>query len=108
MAEWLPPKWPDNYQKYEVPAIIRTAESLWICKDTWKVVYDTKTCIATIFVKWDTREQTAQLNETFKKAFIQKLQELPNYQWGKIQEAIDNWTIEIKKIPNKKKTKKKK
>lgn len=33
------------------------------------------------------------------KDFIVKLKQLPDYNWSKVKEAIEAWTIEIKKIP---------
>ncbi len=102
MADIPSNTWPENKWLQEIVAYVKTAESLWVCKETWKVVYDTKNCIATIFIKWKTKTETFQLSEDFRKAFIQKLKQLPDYNWSKVQEAIEKWTIEIKKIPNRK------
>lgn len=64
MADWLPPKWPDNYQKYiDRPTYIRTAESLWVWPQMWKVVFDTKNWVATIFVKWEVKKETQKLKD---------------------------------------------
>ncbi len=101
MADIGAQKWPDNYSKHqEKPAVIKTAESLWVWPQIWKTVFDTKKRVATILVKAETKKETWELNETFKKEFIQKLKKLPDYEWSKVQEAIEKWTIEIKKIPN--------
>ena len=101
MADWLPPKWPDNYQKHiDRPAYIETAKKLWVWPEMWEVVYNTQKWFATIFVKWEAKKETGELNEILKKEFIEKLKKLPDYQWSKVQEAIEKWTIEIKKIPN--------
>lgn len=101
MANFQAPKWPDNYQNHiDRPAIIRTAENLWVWPQMWKVVYDTKNWVATIFVKWEAKKEASELSEDFRKAFIQKLKQLPDYNWSKVQEAIEKWTIEIRKIPN--------
>ncbi len=101
MADLNSNSWPDIHQyQIEKPSIVRTAESLWVLPQTWKAVFDTKKWVATILVKWDTKKETSELNDNFKKEFIEKLKKLPNYQWGKVQEAIEKWTIEIKRIPN--------
>ena len=91
----------NDIQNYErPPAIIKTAESLWISPKTWNLIFDTKNWVATILIKGETKKETNELNENFKKEFIEKLKKLPDYKWSKVQEAIEKWTIEIKKIPN--------
>lgn len=82
------------------PAIIKTAESLWVSPKTWTLVFDTKNWVTTILIKGETKKETGELNESFKKWFIEKLKQLPDYKWSKVQEAIEKWTIEIKKIPS--------
>lgn len=100
MADFQAPKWPDSFQQHEKPAIIKTAESLWVWPKTWKAIFDTKKWVANILIAGETKKETGELNEAFKKSFIEKLKKLPDYQWSKVQEAIEKWTIEIKKIPN--------
>lgn len=92
--------WTDIQNYERPPAIIKTAESLWVSPKTWNLVFDTRNWVATILIKGETKKETVELNESLKKEFIQKLKQLPNYQWSKVQEAIEKWTIEIKKIPN--------
>lgn len=92
--------WTDIQNYERPPAIIKTAESLWISPKTWNLVFDTRNWVATILIKWETKKETGELNESLKKEFIQKLKQLPDYKWSKVQEAIEKWTIEIKKIPN--------
>lgn len=92
--------WTDIQNYERPPAIIKTAESLWVSPKTWNLVFDTKNWVATILIKGETKKETGELNESLKKELIQKLKQLPNYQWSKVQEAIEKWTIEIKKIPN--------
>lgn len=100
MADIQANKWPDNYQNHEKPAIIKTAESLWVWPQTWKAIFDTKRWVGAILVAGETKKETGELNEVLKKEFIEKLKKLPDYQGSKVQEAIEKWTIEIKKIPN--------
>lgn len=101
MADFQTQKWPDNFPNHqERPAIIKTAESLWVWPQTWKAVLDTKKWVASILVKAETKKETGELNDNFKKEFIEKLKQLPDYKWSKVQEAIEKWTIEIKKIPD--------
>jgi hypothetical protein len=101
MADFNHNSWPDIPQShFEKPAIIKTAESLWIWTQTWKVVIDTKNWVATILIRGETKKETQELSESFKKEFIEKLKKLPDYKWSKVEEAIEKWTIEIKKIPN--------
>lgn len=101
MADFQAPKWPDNYQNHqERPAYMETANKLWVWPQMWKLVYDTQKWVATIFVKWKAKEETDELREDFRKTFIEKLKKLPDYEWSKVKEAIEKWTIEIKKIPN--------
>lgn len=100
MADFQLPKWPDNYQNHQERPIIKTAESLWVSPQMWEVVYKTQKWVAAIFVKWEAKKETGELNEVLKKEFIEKLKKLPDYQGSKVQEAIEKWTIEIKKIPN--------
>lgn len=92
--------WTDIQNYERPPAIIKTAESLWVSPKTWNLVFDTRNWVATILIKGETKKETVELNESLKKEFIQKLKQLPNYQWSKVQEAIEKWTIEIKKILN--------
>ena len=92
--------WTDIQNYERPPAIIKTAESLWVSPKTWNLVFDTRNWVATILIKWETKKETGELNESLKKEFIQKLKQLPDYKWSKVQEAIEKWTIEIKKIPN--------
>ena len=100
MADWLPPKWPDYYQK---PAIKKTAESLWLAEkplispEIWKVVIDTKTWVATIFLNWKTKEKTDKLNDTLKKDFIETLKQKTKNK--DILDAIKNETLQIFNIP---------
>ncbi len=101
MVEIINHNWWTDIQNYErPPAIIKTAESLWISPKTWNLVFDTRNWVATILIKGKTKKETDELNESLKKEFIQKLKQLPDYKWSKVQEAIEKWTIEIKKIPN--------
>lgn len=48
----------------------------------------------------NTKQQTEALSENFKQEFIEKLKKLPDFEWSKVQEAIEKQTIEIKKIPD--------
>ena len=84
-------------------AIIKTAESLWVSPKTWNLVFDTRNWVATILIKWETKKETGELNESLKKEFIQKLKQLPDYKWSKVQEAIEKWTIKVFIIPWKEK-----
>lgn len=54
-----------------------------------------KKWVAIIFIKWEIKKETGELNETFKKEFIQKLKKLPDYNGSKVQEAIEKWTLKI-------------
>ena len=97
MADFNHNSWPDNYQNnIDKPAIIKSAESLWVWPKTWKVIIDTKTWIATILIKWETQKETKELNETLKKQFIEKLKLIKNQE---IKTAIENWTLKAIEIP---------
>ncbi len=99
MADFQAPKWPDSYQNHiDRPAIIRTAENLWVWPQMWKVVYDTKNWVATIFVKWEAKKEASELSEDLKKWFIEKLKKQTKNQ--DILDAIKNWTLEIYKTPS--------
>ncbi len=71
-----------------------------VSEKTWKIIIDTENNIATILVSSETKQQTEALSEDFKQEFIEKLKKLPDFEWSKVQEAIEKQTIEIKKIPD--------
>lgn len=50
----------------------------------------------------NTKQQTEALSENLKQEFIEKLKKLPDFEWSKVQKAIEKQTIEIKKIPDRK------
>jgi len=64
---------------------------------TKNILIDTKNKTAVILVSAETRQQSKELNDEFKKQFIEKLKHLPDYEWSKVKVAIEKWTIEIKK-----------
>jgi len=70
-----------------------------VSEKTWKVIIDTEKNVATILVPSETKQETKAISEDFKLKFIEKLKKLPDYEWSKVQEAIEKQTIEIKKIP---------
>jgi len=70
-----------------------------VSEKTGKVIIDTTNNVNTILIKSETKKETEKLNEDFKLKFIEKLKKLPDYEWSKVQEAIEKQTIEIKKIP---------
>lgn len=100
MADLNHQSWPEQQHQIEKPAIIKTAESLWVWPQIWRAIFDTKKWVATILVRWETKKEASELNDNFKKEFIEKLKKLPDYKGSKVQEAIEKWTIEIRKIPN--------
>ena len=69
-----------------------------ISKNSWNIVIYTEKKIATILLPAETKQQTEALSEDFKQEFIEKLKKLPDFEWSKVQEAIEKWTIEIKKM----------
>lgn len=104
----LPPQTPDTYiqdEQLKQPTQIehRLKEYPQMSKEVWGVVIEVKDWVTTVIKKaeisWETRTETNELNEQLKQELIQKLKELPDYEWSKVQEAIEKWTIEIKKIP---------
>jgi len=88
----------NDIQNYErPPAIIKTAESLWISPKTWNLVFDTKNWVATILIKGETKKETNELNENFKKEFIEVLKNKTKNQ--NILDSIEKWTLKIFNIP---------
>jgi hypothetical protein len=74
-----------------------------VCHEVWDVIIKVKNWVATAIrkaeISWETKKETNELNEQLKKELIEKFKKLPDYEWSKVQEAIEKWTIEIKKIP---------
>lgn len=100
-------KWPDL--THERPALIRTAEGInsrveMVHPKLWRVIIDTSKWANVVLTLVSTNEQLKSLDWTLnwveKSKFIEKLKQLPDYKWSKVEEAIEKWTIEIKKIPN--------
>lgn len=102
--------WPDSFQ--EKPEIRRTAEDInprieLVHPTLWRVVLDTSNKAEVVLTQVWTKEELFELSWNLewvltwieKQEFIKKLRELPDYEWSKVQEAIEKWTIEIKKIP---------
>lgn len=106
----LPPNNPDFYiqqDKINHPPIEHRLEGYpKMSKKVWGVVVEVKNWVATVFKKgeisWEAQKETGELNEELKRQFIEKLKKLSDYEGSKVQEAIENQTIEIKKIPNRK------
>jgi hypothetical protein len=104
---WLPA---DLQRDYWNNKPIYSVERNWedidksLSNSVWKVVVDVKRWVATVFVKWETKEQLWDLSWVLtwkeKLEFIEKLKQLPDYNWSKVKEAVEKWAIEIKKIPN--------
>ena len=104
----LPPQTPDNYVQNEqlkpqTQIEYRLDKYPQISKEIWGVVIEVKNWVAKVLKKWEisweTKKETSELNEQLKKELIEKFKLLPDYEWSKVQEAIEKWTIEIKKIP---------
>lgn len=86
------------------PLIPKVEVVSWIPENidnkTKNILIDTKNKTAVILVSAEAKQQSKELNDELKKQFIEKLKQLPDYDWSKVKEAIEKWTIEIKKIPN--------
>ncbi len=113
----VPSTWPDNYVELidqQTPSHIE--QKVWpeygkLNFEVWGVIFDMKNNILTILnspeIKENPKNEIQELKSEVsweliweaKEQFIQKLQELPDYEWSKVQEAIEKQTIEIKKIP---------
>jgi len=99
----LPANTPIDYlqqDKINNPPIEQKLEKIpQISEKVWGVVFDVKNWVAKIIISWETKNKTNELNEQLKQELIEKLKKLPDYEWSKVQESIEKWTIEIKKIP---------
>lgn len=116
MAE-TPSTWPDNYvelNQQQIPSHYEQKvgpEYGKLSFEIWGVVFDMKKNLVTILnspeIKEDPKREINELKSEIswelvweeKEQFITKLQELPDYDWSKVQEAIEKQTIEIRKIP---------
>lgn len=113
----VPSTWPDNYVELidqQTPSHIEQKvgpEYGKLSLEIWGVVFDMKNNILTILnspeVKENPQKEIQELKSEVgweliweaKEQFIQKLQDLPDYEWSKVKEAVEKQTIEIKKIP---------
>mgnify|MGYP007059939395 CR=1 FL=1 len=116
MAE-TPSTWPDNYvelNQQQTPSHYEQKvgpEYGKLSFEIWGVVFDMKNNILTILnspeVKENPQKEIQELKSEVgweliweaKEQFIQKLQDLPDYEGSKVKEAVEKQTIEIKKIP---------
>lgn len=99
---------PDNFViAEELKSQSQYERVVWIdypvSPETWKTVIDTQNKVATIIIapeiKQNSKDWIAELKENFRETFIAKLKQLPDYEWSKVQEAVENETVEIEKIP---------
>ena len=101
----LPPSNPDFYiqqDKINNPPIEHRLDSYpKMSKKVWEVVIEVKNWMATVFkkgeIKWETQKETGELNEEFKKQFVKKLKQLPDYEGSKLKEVVESWKLEIVK-----------
>ena len=113
----VPSTWPDNYVELidqQTPS--HYEQKVWpeygkLSFEIWGVVFDIKKNLITILdsqeVKEDSKRKREELKSEIswelvweeKEQFILKLKELPDYEGSKVKKAVENQTIEIKKIP---------
>lgn len=85
-------------QEKQVVIICEWAESpLLLSPKIWRVVVDSNKRCNIILNKNLSQKQREILNY---QVWVEKLRKLPDYEWSKVQKAIEKWTIEIMKIPN--------
>ena len=76
----------------------------WLSTPIWTIVFDSEKRVAIILASADTWNQLNSLRSELewkeKIDFIEKLKQLPDYKWSKVESAVERWTIEVKKIPN--------
>lgn len=77
---------------------------MWLWTPVLKVVLGSEKIVEVILASADTWNQLNSLRSELewkeKADFIEKLKQLPDYKWSKVESAVERWTIEIKKIPN--------
>ncbi len=111
------PTLPDNYVELRKQnKISHYEQKVWpeygkLSFEMWGVVFDMKKNLVTILNSPEVKEEpktkieelktevSGELVWEEKERFIQKLKNLPDYEWSKVKEAVEKWTIEIKKIP---------
>lgn len=103
----IPSTWPDNYVELieqQIPS--HYEQKVWpeygkLSFEIWGVVFDMKKNLVTILnspeVKQDPKREINELNEEIVEQLIQNLKNLPDYEWSRLQEVVENWELEIVK-----------
>ncbi len=67
----------------------------------WRVCVDIRNCVAVVLTSADTWSQLSELRWDLewdeRKQFIEKLKQLPDYEWSQLQKAINWWKLQITK-----------
>lgn len=103
----IPSTWPDNYVELIEQQTPSHYEKILgkdypvLSQKIWGVVFDMKKNIITILdspeVKQDPKREINELNEEIIEQLIQNLKNLPDYEWSRLQEVVENWELEIVK-----------
>lgn len=101
---WLPVDLPKDYWNNKLSYHIeRSWEDIDKSLPTpiWRVCVDIKNCVAVVLTSADTWNQLSELRWDLewdeRKQFIEKLKQLPDYEWSQLQKAVNWWKLQITK-----------